>query len=37
MNIHHRSPKKPVHLESENGQGTHSNAAGICGDPAVNL
>jgi len=33
--LHHRLTKKSVHQESGNSLGTHSNAAGIVGDPAV--
>jgi len=35
MCLHHRLTKKLVHQESGNSPGTHSNAAGIVGDPAV--
>lgn len=34
MCLRHRLTKKLVHRESGNSLGTHSNAAGIVGDPA---
>jgi len=35
MLIHHLSPEKLVHPEPGNSLGTHSNVAGIDGDPTM--